>query len=51
MSVLETQIVKTNDSAKIKSFKQILELQKNAALMASERQKVQDEYRKIEDVE
>ena len=28
MSVLETAIVKTNDSAKIKSFKQILELQK-----------------------
>lgn len=31
MSVLETSIVKTNDSAKIKAFRKILDLQKTAA--------------------
>lgn len=48
MSVLETSIVKTNDSAKIKAFRKILDGQKSAVQNVEGRKTLEDEYRAIE---
>lgn len=47
-SVLETAIIQTNDSEKIKKFKHILESQKQAAQFASDRKKTEADYERIE---
>lgn len=48
MSVLETSIINTNDSAKIKAFKKILEGQKSAAQNVEGRQLLEQEYQAME---
>lgn len=50
-SVLETSIVKSNNADKIQAFRKILDLQKVKKTEASEKQKIQDEYKAIEDEE
>ena len=51
MSVLETAIFKTKDEQKIKQFKSILNMQKQAAQQVIERKKVEEEYRKLDEEE
>lgn len=49
--MLETNIVKSNDSDKIKAFRKILDIQNFKKNESNERQKVEDEYRAIEEEE